>query len=217
MKINEVENLIGISKKNIRFYEDQGLLSPTRNADNGYRSYSDEDIKLLEQIKLFRKLGVPIDEIRNMQAGNSTVSDCINRHLVSLRRKQSNLENAIELCTSMKNSDILLDNLDANHFLKRMDEMEHAGTSFKNIHKNDVKVGRYAGAFFASFITVLFVSAMLALIVWAYKTTPEESPPLWFIITLAAVMLAVIFGVLYALIQRICEIQKGEIEDAREF
>ena len=31
MKINEVERLIGITKKNIRFYEELGLLNPNRN------------------------------------------------------------------------------------------------------------------------------------------------------------------------------------------
>ena len=31
MKINEVEALVGITKKNIRFYEEQGLLKPGRN------------------------------------------------------------------------------------------------------------------------------------------------------------------------------------------
>ena len=36
MKINEVEALVGITKKNIRFYEEQGLLSPRRNSENGY-------------------------------------------------------------------------------------------------------------------------------------------------------------------------------------
>mgnify|MGYP002508345585 CR=1 FL=1 len=30
MKINEVETQVGITKKNIRFYEEQGLLSPRR-------------------------------------------------------------------------------------------------------------------------------------------------------------------------------------------
>ena len=38
MKINEVEALVGITKKNIRFYEAQGLLSPRRNSQNGYRA-----------------------------------------------------------------------------------------------------------------------------------------------------------------------------------
>ncbi|MBO7135160.1 MAG: MerR family transcriptional regulator, partial [Spirochaetaceae bacterium] len=31
MKIYQVEELVGITKKNIRFYEDQGLLCPSRN------------------------------------------------------------------------------------------------------------------------------------------------------------------------------------------
>ena len=35
LKINEVEALVGITKKNIRFYEEQGLLSPRRNSENG--------------------------------------------------------------------------------------------------------------------------------------------------------------------------------------
>ena len=30
MKINEVEALVGITKKNIRFYEEKGLLSPSQ-------------------------------------------------------------------------------------------------------------------------------------------------------------------------------------------
>ena len=37
MKINQVEELTGITKKNIRFYEEQKLISPQRNPANGYR------------------------------------------------------------------------------------------------------------------------------------------------------------------------------------
>ena len=32
MRINEVEALVGITKKNIRFYEAEGLLTPRRNS-----------------------------------------------------------------------------------------------------------------------------------------------------------------------------------------
>ena len=63
MKIQQVEELVGISKKNIRFYEEQGLLSPGR-AENGYREYGREDVRRLQQIKLLRKLAVPIEDIR---------------------------------------------------------------------------------------------------------------------------------------------------------
>ncbi len=72
MKINEVEALAGITKKNIRFYEEQGLLSPRRNAENGYREYCDGDVQILRRIRLLRKLDVPIEEIRQMFAGTHT-------------------------------------------------------------------------------------------------------------------------------------------------
>ena len=52
MKINEVEQLVGITKKNIRFYENQGLLHPDRHKTNGYRESSDADVDLLMKIKL---------------------------------------------------------------------------------------------------------------------------------------------------------------------
>ena len=59
LKINEVEALVGITKKNIRFYEEKGLLSPSRNSDNGYRDYGEEEVAVLRRIKLMRKLGCP--------------------------------------------------------------------------------------------------------------------------------------------------------------
>ena len=62
MKINEVEALVGIPKKNIRFYESEGLLKPERSS-NGYRDYSEEEAEILRRIKLLRKLGVPLEEI----------------------------------------------------------------------------------------------------------------------------------------------------------
>ena len=49
MKINEVEQQVNITKKNIRFYEQQGLLNPRRNTENGYRDYSKEDVDELKK------------------------------------------------------------------------------------------------------------------------------------------------------------------------
>ena len=37
MKINQVAELVGITKKNIRFYEEQKLVEPGRDSQNGYR------------------------------------------------------------------------------------------------------------------------------------------------------------------------------------
>ena len=88
MRINEVEAQVGITKKNIRFYEEQGLLHPRRSTENGYRDYGEGELVTLRQIKLLRKLGVPLEEIRKMQAGGITLGDCMRRHLVTLEREQ---------------------------------------------------------------------------------------------------------------------------------
>lgn len=93
MKINEVEQLTGITKKNIRFYEAQGLLAPDRNAENGYRVYGDREVQTLKRIKMMRKLGVPIEDIRRMLNGTQTVADAMRRHLVTLERSGALFKN----------------------------------------------------------------------------------------------------------------------------
>lgn len=49
----------------------------------------------LKQIKLLRKLGVPLEEIRRMQSGGHTVGDGMRRHLVTLERERENLERSM--------------------------------------------------------------------------------------------------------------------------
>ena len=43
MTIREIEALSGMTRANIRFYESEGLLTPSR-AENGYRDYSQSDL-----------------------------------------------------------------------------------------------------------------------------------------------------------------------------
>lgn len=63
MKIKQVEELVGITRKNIRFYEEQGLLNVAR-AENGYREYHQADVIRLQEIKLFRKMDISIEEMK---------------------------------------------------------------------------------------------------------------------------------------------------------
>ena len=129
MKINEVEALVGITKKNIRFYEEKGLLSPRRSTENGYRDYGEAEVAILRQIKLMRKLGVPLEEIRRMQAGG-TVADGMRRHLVTLERERHSLEQSIQLCSNLKDREERLDTLDAAALLEEMEQLEQKGTTF---------------------------------------------------------------------------------------
>ena len=63
MKIKEVEELSGMTRANIRFYEKEGLLSPQRNS-NGYRDYTEEDVETLKRIRLLRSIHISLEDIK---------------------------------------------------------------------------------------------------------------------------------------------------------
>ena len=63
MTSKEMEARSGVPRANIRYYEAEGLLAPARSG-NGYRDYSEEDLRTLEKIKLLRRLGVTIEALR---------------------------------------------------------------------------------------------------------------------------------------------------------
>ena len=130
MRINEVERLVDITKKNIRFYEEQGLLNPARNEANRYREYSDEDVKALQKIKLLRKLNVPISEIRRMQNGQLPLEDCLGRHVITLEREEKNLAKMKEFCNVMMEADEQFPTMDADVYLQKMEQMEKGGVMF---------------------------------------------------------------------------------------
>ena len=64
---------------------------------------------------------------------------------------------------------------------------------------------------------VTLMAGVILLLVWAFKTDPEEAPPLPVMVIIVAVPAVVIIGVLLSLIQRIYEIKRGEEDDARKF
>ena len=216
MKINEVEAQVGITKKNIRFYEEQGLLSPRRNSENGYRDYGEAEVAVLRQIKLMRKLGVPLEEIRRMQAGG-TVADGMRRHLVTLEREQKSLEQSIQLCQSLKDREERLDALDAAALLEEMERLEQTGTTFQDKQKQDAKPVRYAGAVVMALLTTALMAALIVLMVWGFTSDPADAPPLALLLVLVAIPGVIILGVLLALFQRIKEIRKGEEDDAKNY
>ena len=216
MKINEVEQLAGVSKRNIRFYEKEGLLAPGRNADNGYRDYSDADVETLRRIKLLRKLDVPMEEIRRMQQGLLTLDDGLRRHIIQLERAQANLATIRTLCQALADAGVQLAELEAGHWLERMDQMELEGTRFVNIHKKDI-VTHYIPPVVCALLFVLLMGGVIALLLWAALAYPTDAPPLPVMVILALIPAVLIIGVLLALLQRIRQIQGGEEDAASKY
>ncbi len=216
LKINEVEALVGITRKNIRFYESEGLVAPRRNSENGYRDYGEAEVRTLLQIKLLRKLGVSLEEIRNMQSGAHTVGDGMRRHLVSLERDRDNLDQAIRLCAGLTDRQERLGDLDAGSILKEMEAMEQSGATFQNKQKKDVRI-RYVAPVAITVVMLLLMGGIAGLILWLTALSAEEAPPAFMLAVLALVPLVISGGVVLALVQRIREIGRGEIDDAKNY
>ena len=100
MTIHELEQRLGIPRANIRYYEKEGLLHPSRGANN-YRIYSDADLAALEKICLLRRLEMPIETIRAIQAGELPLSTALARQERLLEGDAARLEHARAVCHAM--------------------------------------------------------------------------------------------------------------------
>ena len=62
--IGRVAHVTGLSVKAIKFYEERGLVRPTRT-DNQYRMYGMEEIRRLSEIKRLRQIGLRLEQIQS--------------------------------------------------------------------------------------------------------------------------------------------------------
>ncbi len=64
LTIGKVARRVGIRPSAIRYYERQDILQPTVRGANGYRTYSDNAIKLLLFLKHAQSLGITLKEMK---------------------------------------------------------------------------------------------------------------------------------------------------------
>lgn len=65
MQINEVCKKTGLTKKAVEYYQSKGIIAPRITA-NGYREFLEEDIKILNEVALLRKLGLSVNQIKEV-------------------------------------------------------------------------------------------------------------------------------------------------------
>ena len=72
MLINEVCRECSLTKKAIEYYIEQGIVAPAIQ-ENGYRSFSDEDIAVLKKVSVLRTLGLSVADIHDVLDRKSVV------------------------------------------------------------------------------------------------------------------------------------------------
>ena len=93
MLVNEILKEVGMTRRAIKYYEEKGLLSIKKDT-NGYRNYTDEDVKVLKKISVYRKLGISIEDIKNLLNTNDRgiLISIYNQKLQEKQLQESELE-----------------------------------------------------------------------------------------------------------------------------
>lgn len=95
--VKQLARLAGVTRRTLHYYDEMGLLKPSRNSDNGYRYYDEEALIRLQQILLYRELDMPLDQICEVINQNDfDVLAALESHKSALRKRINHLENVIK-------------------------------------------------------------------------------------------------------------------------
>jgi len=64
--VKQLADLAGVSRRTLHYYDEIALLVPADTGENGYRIYNEESLLRLQQILLFRELGLELSQIRQI-------------------------------------------------------------------------------------------------------------------------------------------------------
>lgn len=128
MKIKEAAERLGISQRAIRFYEKQGLLSPSRQQHNGYREFGEEDIWRLQTIVALREAGMPIADIRTALAEIDAKDEDRLMELLELQRSVM-FAKWVEMKQMIETADRMIETLRQNRTLPINDIYQLAESS----------------------------------------------------------------------------------------
>ncbi len=113
MTIGEVARMAGVATPTLRYYEQEGLLSPTTRSRAGYRLYDAQAIEQLRFIRSAQAVGFTLDDIRTLgrlegESGKSCKAEVrrllelrlaeINQKMKDLKRVQQALGQALDRC-----------------------------------------------------------------------------------------------------------------------
>ncbi len=103
--IREVAALIGLSTDAIRLYEKEGLVSPLRDPNNGYRYYGPDEIQRIMGIHLYRQLDTSLADIKNLYTSKTLleVSDYFSSFITRTEDEIYQLQNRLAKMYFMKN------------------------------------------------------------------------------------------------------------------
>ena len=168
MTIKELEEKTGLARANIRYYEQQGLVHPVRR-ENGYRDYSQQDLQALGKIKLLRHLGLSIETIRTVQAGELALSAALAEREEELSRESAMLAREKLVCGELRRRQVDYDALEPEGYLVQLEAEETAAGNASTVPRPEKKdliqtVGHPWRRYFARYFDMSVYSTVWAIV-----------------------------------------------------
>ncbi|MEU3315392.1 MerR family transcriptional regulator [Streptomyces sp. NPDC048387] len=112
MRIGEMVRRTGVSERLLRYYEEQGLLTPTRSP-SGYRAYSDADVDTVRRIRTLLAAGLSTATIAQVlpcvRDDGARLAPVCTDLVAQLRRERERITHAIkDLQTSQSLLDVVI-------------------------------------------------------------------------------------------------------------
>jgi DNA-binding transcriptional MerR regulator len=95
--VKQLSKIAGITPRTLHYYDEIGLLKPSRVGDNGYRYYGEEALLRLQQILLYRELDMPLDNVKEIMGRRDfDVQSALENHKAELRKRIAKMERLID-------------------------------------------------------------------------------------------------------------------------
>jgi DNA-binding transcriptional MerR regulator len=88
LKVAQAARAVGLSASALRFYEREGVLSPSRRTDSGYRLYDQAALSRLRFVRAAQSIGLSLRDIRAVLEMDSRTSREKMRALLEARLSQ---------------------------------------------------------------------------------------------------------------------------------
>jgi MerR family transcriptional regulator, thiopeptide resistance regulator len=94
--IKQLTDLASVSVRTLHYYDEIGLLKPTRIGANSYRYYDDAALLRLQQILFYREIGLELMQIKDvLDDPNFDVMTALRSHRTVLQEKAKRLNNLV--------------------------------------------------------------------------------------------------------------------------
>lgn len=133
--VKELARLTGLTPRTLRYYDSIGLLCPRRGKENDYRLYGAEEVDRLQQILLYRDMGVPLEEIKHLlDAPGFDREAALREHLQRLRERRREVDALI------RTVQITLSEIEGGNTMT--DEKKFEGMKRQIIEENEAAYGK---------------------------------------------------------------------------